>query len=56
MKRCVEVTEELIKIVKEFNQISSRGEKLGLNYEEIALYDALGTTEAAARELGDETL
>jgi type I restriction enzyme, R subunit len=52
----VEVIEELIQMAKEFNQASSRGEKLGLNDDEVAFYDALETNEASVRELGDETL
>ena len=32
------------------------GEKLGLNVEEVAFYDALAENEASVRELGDETL
>ena len=29
---------------------------MGLNYDEIAFYDALASNESAVRELGDDTL
>lgn len=43
-------------MAKEFKQASFRGEALGLNNDEVAFYDALGTNEASVRELGDDTL
>ena len=52
----VQVIEELLKMAKEFNEVASRGEQLGLNDDEVAFYDALETNESSVRELGDETL
>jgi type I restriction enzyme R subunit len=52
----VQVIEELLKMAREFNQVASRGEQLGLSDDEVAFYDALETNEASVRDLGDETL
>ncbi len=51
-----QVIEELIEMAKKFHAAAQRGEQLGLNGDEMAFYDALATSEAAVRELGDETL
>ncbi|BBL76257.1 type I restriction endonuclease subunit R [Methylomagnum ishizawai] len=51
-----QVIEELIQMAKEFNAAASRGEKLGLNADELAFYDALETNESSVRELGDDIL
>lgn len=51
-----QVIEELIEMAKRFHSAARRGEELGLNGDEMAFYDALATSEAAVRELGDETL
>ena len=51
-----QVIEELIEMAKHFQEAASHGERLGLNHDEVAFYDALATNEAAVRELGDETL
>lgn len=51
-----QVIEELIEMAKKFAAASKRGEKLGLNEDELAFYDALATNEASVRELGDEIL
>ena len=51
-----QVIEELIQIAKEMRQASDRGEQLGLNEDELAFYDALGTNDSAVQVLGDETL
>ncbi len=51
-----QVIEELIEMAKNFGTASRRGEKLGLNDDELAFYDALASNEASVRELGDETL
>jgi type I restriction enzyme R subunit len=37
-------------------QAHERGEKLGLNDDELAFYDALETNDSAVQVLGDETL
>lgn len=47
---------ELIEIAKEMRDANSRGEKLGLNEEEEAFYDALEVNDSAVKVLGDETL
>jgi type I restriction enzyme, R subunit len=51
-----QVIEELIEMAKKFREAAALGERLGLNSDEMAFYDALATNEAAVRELGDETL
>jgi len=51
-----QVMEELVEMAKKFREAASRGEKLGLNDDEIRFYDALATNESAVRELSDETL
>ncbi len=50
------VIEELIAMAKEFAQAAKHGEELGLNFDELAFYDALAENESALREMGDETL
>ncbi|MCB5284729.1 MAG: type I restriction endonuclease subunit R [Candidatus Cloacimonetes bacterium] len=47
---------ELIKIAKEVKDAEKRGEKLKMNDDELAFYDALGNNDSAVLELGDETL
>ena len=47
---------ELIELAKEMRNAKSRGEKLGLNEEEEAFYDALEVNDSAVKVLGDETL
>ena len=51
-----QVIEELIEMAKKFQEAALRGERLGLNSDEVAFYDALAANEAAVRELGDDTL
>ncbi|HQC98394.1 MAG TPA: type I restriction endonuclease subunit R [Aquabacterium sp.] len=51
-----QVIEELIEMARKFHEAALKGERLGLNGDEMAFYDALATNEAAVRELGDETL
>lgn len=51
-----QVIEELIAMAKRFQEAAQRGERLGLNADELAFYDALAANEAAVRELGDATL
>jgi type I restriction enzyme R subunit len=50
------VIEELIEMAKDFAKASKHGEDLGLNFDELAFYDALAENESALREMGDETL
>lgn len=52
----MQVIEELVAMAKEFKEAAAEGEKLGLNTEEVAFYDALADNEASVRELGNETL
>ena len=51
-----QVMEELVEMAKKFREASSRGEKLGLNEDEVRFYDALANNESAVRDLTDETL
>lgn len=51
-----QVVEELIEMVRRFQAAAKRGEKLGLNPDETAFYDALAMNEAAVLDLGDEML
>ena len=51
-----QIIEELIAMAKQFQEAAEKGEKLGLNSEEMAFYDALTTNEASVRELGDDIL
>ena len=51
-----QVIEELIELAREMRDAKNRGEKLGLNEDEIAFYDALEVNDSAVKVLGDETL
>ena len=51
-----EVIEELIKLAKELDAATKRGESLGLNDDEIAFYDALAANDSAVQAMGDEKL
>ena len=51
-----QVIEELIGLAKEMRKANQRGEKLGLNEDEVAFYDELGVNDSAVQVLGDETL
>lgn len=51
-----EVIEELIKLAKEMDAASKRGEDLGLTDDEVAFYDALATNDSAVQAMGDEKL
>ncbi|MBL9154733.1 MAG: type I restriction endonuclease subunit R [Verrucomicrobiales bacterium] len=52
----MEVIEELIKLAKDLNAATKRGEDLGLTDDEIAFYDALATNESAVMAMGDDKL
>jgi len=43
-------------MAKQFQEAAARGERLGLQTDELAFYDALADNESAVRELGDDTL
>ena len=51
-----EVIEELIKLAKEMDAATKRGENLGLNEDEIAFYDALAANESAVQAMGNDEL
>jgi type I restriction enzyme R subunit len=50
------VIEELIQMAKDFAAAAKHGEDLGLNFDELAFYDALAENESAMREMNDEIL
>ena len=50
------VIEELIQMAKDIAISIKHGEELGLNFDELAFYDALAENESALREMGDEIL
>lgn len=51
-----EIIQELIGIAKDIKESDKRGEKLGLNNDELAFYDALEVNDSAVQVLGDEQL
>ena len=51
-----EVIEELIKLAKEMEAATKRGDELGLTDDEIAFYDALAANESAVKVMGDQKL
>ena len=51
-----QVIEELIQLARVMREAGARGERLGLNDDELAFYDALETNDSAVQVLGDETL
>ncbi len=51
-----EVIEELIKLAKEMDAATKRGEDLGLTDDEVAFYDALAANESAVKAMGDDKL
>ena len=51
-----QVIEELISLAKEMKEAGARGEKLGLNEDELAFYDALEVNDSAVKVLGDKLL
>ena len=51
-----QVIEELIALAKEMREAAHQGERLGLNDDEVAFYEALGTSDSAVQVLGDATL
>lgn len=52
----MEVIEELIKLAKDIDVATKRGEELGLTEDEIAFYDALATNGSAREIIGDDKL
>jgi type I restriction enzyme R subunit len=51
-----EVIDELIKLAKELDAAGKRGERLGLNDDEIAFYVALAANASAVTVMGDDQL
>lgn len=51
-----EIIQELINIAKQIKEADKEGEKLGLNNDEVAFYNALEVNDSAVQILGDETL
>lgn len=51
-----EVIEEMIRMAKEIKTADQRGEKLNLDFRELAFYDALEVSDSAVKVLGDEIL
>ena len=51
-----EVIEELIKLAKEMDAATKRGEDLGLTDDEVAFYDALAANDSAVQAMGDDKL
>lgn len=51
-----EIIQELINIAKHIKEADREGEKLGLNTDEVAFYNALEVNDSAVHVLGDETL
>ena len=52
----MQVIEELIKLAREMDAASKRGQNLGLTDDEIAFYDALAANESAVIAMGDDRL
>ena len=51
-----EIIVELVELAKQMREERQRGTKLGLRDDELAFYDAVCQNDAAALELGDDTL
>jgi type I restriction enzyme R subunit len=51
-----EVIEELIKLAKEMDAATKRGDDLGLTSDEVAFYDALAANDSAVKAMGDDKL
>ena len=52
----MQVIEELIKLAKDLDAATKRGENLGLTDDEVAFYDALAANDSAKTAMGDEKL
>jgi type I restriction enzyme R subunit len=52
----MQVIEELIKLAKDLDAATKRGEDLGLTDDEVAFYDALATNDSAVQAMGDDKL
>ncbi len=52
----MQVIEELIKLAKELDAATKRGEDMGLTDDEVAFYDALAANSSAVQAMGDDKL
>lgn len=52
----LEFIDELIRMAKDVDAASKRGQSLGLNEDEVAFYDALATNGTAVKVMGDDKL
>ena len=52
----MQVIEELIKLAKDLDAATKRGEDLGLTDDEVAFYDALASNDSAKQAMGDAKL
>lgn len=52
----MQVIEELIKLAKDLDAATKRGEDMGLTDDEIAFYDALASNDSAKQAMGDDKL
>ena len=52
----MQVIEELIKLAKDLDAATKRGEDLGLTDDEVAFYDALASNDSAVQAMGDDKL
>ena len=52
----MQVIEELIKLAKDLDAATKRGEDMGLTDDEIAFYDALAANHSAVQAMGDDKL
>ena len=52
----MQVIEELIKLAKDLDAATRRGQDLGLTDDEVAFYDALAANESAVIAMGDDKL
>ena len=52
----MQVIEELIKLAKDLDAATKRGEDMGLTDDEIAFYDALAANNSAVTAMGDMKL
>ena len=51
-----EIIQELINLAHEVKEVDKQGERLGLNQDEVAFYNALEVNDSAVQVLGDDTL
>lgn len=51
-----QIIEELIKLARDVRESDKEGERLGLNEDEVAFYNALEINDSAVKVLGDDTL